>query len=108
MHSLLSKLLTKRGIENIEELDKDEKEWFDQKQRILSQPDEISVEDFKKFCQTQIGIIEDQWKNLDNATLKNERLIILHTVYSTILKVANGSKQERELLEDHLTQLLHA
>ena len=105
MHILLSKLLQKRGIEK-DDLSTEEKEWFDEKQRILSQPDEISVEDFKKFCQTQIGVIEDQWRNLDNAALKNERLVIFHTVYSTILKVANGSKQERELLEDHLTQLL--
>ena len=108
MHSLLSKLLTKRGIENVEDLSKEEKSWFDEKQRILSQPDEISVDDFKKFCRSQLNIIEEQWRNLDNAAIKNERLVILHTVYSTILKVAEASKIERELLEDHLTQLLHA
>ena len=108
MHILLSKLLARRGIKDIEELDKDEKAWFDDKQRILGQPDEITIEDFKKFCKTQIGVIEDQWKNLDNSSQKNERLITLHTVYSSILKVATANKMERELLEDHLNQLLHA
>ena len=108
MHSLLSKLLLKRGIENVENLSKEEKNWFDEKQRILSQPDEISVEDFKKFCRSQLNIIEEQWKNLDNSAVKNERLVILHTIYSTILKVAEASRVERELLEDHLTQLINA
>ena len=106
MHILLSKLLAKRGIEKLDDLSKEEKEWFDAKQRILSQQDDITVDDFKKFCQSQIDLIQDQWKNLDNTTLKNERLVILHTVYSTILKVATGSKTEREMLEDHLQQLL--
>ena len=106
MHILLSKLLAKRGIEKLDDLSKEEKEWFDAKQRILSQQDDITVDDFKKFCQSQIDLIQDQWKNLDNTTLKNERLVILHTVYSTILKVATGSKTEREMLEDHLQQIL--
>ena len=106
MHALLSKLLNKRGIENVEALSKEEKEWFDEKQRILSQPDEITVEDFKRFCRSQLDLIEVQFKNLDNSSQKNEWLIILHTVYSSILKVATASKTERELLEDHLTQLL--
>ena len=106
MHSLLSKLLIKRGIENEKDLSKEEKEWFSEKERILSLKDEVSSEDIKKFCQTQIGIIEDQWKNLDNTTLKNERLIMIHTIYSTLIKAINASKVEREILEDYLTQLI--
>ena len=106
MHSLLSKLLQKRGIENIEDLSKEEKTWFDEKQRVLSQNDEISLEDFRKFCQTQIDLIEGQWKNLDNSKEKNERLIGLFTVYSTLKKIIAAPKGERELLEDYLTQLL--
>lgn len=106
MHLLLSKLLQKRGIEDVATLSKEEKEWFEEKERILSLKDEVSSEDIKKFCQVQIGIIEDQWKNLDNTAIKNERLILTHTVYSTILKAINTSKREREILEDYLTQLI--
>ena len=106
MHLLLSKLLRKRGIESTDNLSKEEKEWFDEKERILSQHDEITVEDFKRFCVGQINLIEEQWKNLDNTTAKNERLITLHTVYNSVLKAIGASKVERELLEDHLNQLL--
>ena len=107
MHILLSNLLKKRGIPNTDALSKEEKEWFEEKEKILALSDEVTVKDFIKFCQSQLNIIEDQWKNLDNSTQKNERLIILHTVYSTILKATTASRVERELLEDHLTQLLH-
>ena len=106
MHSLLSKLLIKRGIENEKDLSKEEKEWFSEKERILSLKDEVSSEDIKKFCETQVKVIEDQWKNLDNTVTKNERLILVHTVYSTLLKAISASKVERELLEDYLTQLI--
>lgn len=107
MHLLLSKLLQKRNV-TVDDLTKEEKVWFDEKQRILSQPDIITLEDFQKFCRSQIDLIETQWRNLDNATLKNERLVILHMVYSNILRAATASKAEREILEDHLTQLLHS
>ena len=106
MHFLLARLLKKKGIEDVEELSIDDKQWFEEKQRILSRVDEFTVDSLKKFCRIQLNIIEEQWKNLDNAAIKNERLIMLHTVYSTILKVADASKVERELLEEHLQQLL--
>ena len=106
MHILLSRLLEKRKIKSVEELSADERTWVEEKQRILSQPDEITLESFGKFCQSQIDSIASQWKNLDNTTQKNERLITLFTVYSTLLKVVTSNKQERELLEDHLQQLL--
>lgn len=108
MHILLSKLLHKRGIENIKDLSPEEKDWFDQKQSILSQPEEVKIEDFKKFCESQIGLIEEQWKNLDNSTQKNERLIILHSVYSTIIKAIISPKAERQALEEYLQKLLYA
>ena len=106
MHLLLSKLLQKRGIKDIEELSKEEKEWFDVKERILSQPDEITIKDFEKFCKLQLSAVEEQWKNLDNSSQKNERLILLHNVYSSIIKAITASKLERGILEDYLEQLL--
>ena len=105
MHLLLSNLLKKRGIK-VEELSKEEKDWFKEKERILGLPDEVTTKDFEKFCQSQIGVIEDQWKNLDNLSVKNERLIIIHTVYKTILKALTGSKTERQMLEDYLEDLI--
>ena len=106
MHSLLSKLLLKRGISNVKDLDKDERAWFDERERILSASDDVTIEDLKKFCQTQISSIEESWKNLENTTAKNERLVILHVAYSAILKALSAPKVERELLEDHLNQLI--
>ena|SRR3990167_3920361 len=106
MHLLLSNLLKKRGIKDVEELSKEEKEWFKEKEIILSLKDEITIEDLKKFFLAQKSIIEDQWNNFDNTVTKNERLIIAHTIYSKILKVIAASKVEREMLEDYLTQLI--
>lgn len=106
MHLLLSKLLQKRGIENKEQLTKEEKEWFEEKDKILSLADEITVKDFEVFCKNQLNLIEDQWKNLDNSTVKNERLILLHNVYSSILKAVNAPKLERQVLEEYLQQLV--
>ena len=106
MHILLSKLLKKRGIENIEDLSQEEVEWFKEKEGIMGLGDEITLKDFDRFCRNQISLVEDQWKNLDNLPRKNERLILLHNVYSAILKTITGSKLERELLEDYLQQLL--
>ena len=105
MHLLLSKLLEKRGIVR-EDLSKEEQDWFKEKERILSLNDEITIEDLKKFCQSQKNRIEDQWKNLDNSAIKNERLILVHGVYSTIITALGASKTEREVLEDYLQQLI--
>ena len=105
MHPLIEKLLEKRKIKDISELAGDEKETFDKWEQILSQG-EITVDKIKTFCQTQAGIIEDQLRNLDNSTQKNERLIIYFTIYKTIINLIGSPVAERESLEKYLLQLI--
>ena len=105
MHNLLLRLLKKRKIENVEDLDKDEKADFDRWNRILSEG-EISVEKIAEFCGNQIKLIEMQWKNLDNDIKKNERLIISHTIYSTLVNLIESPQAEKENLEKYLVELL--
>ncbi|OGT23552.1 MAG: hypothetical protein A2W47_04565 [Gammaproteobacteria bacterium RIFCSPHIGHO2_12_38_15] len=111
MHNLLLRLLEKRGVKK-EELKSDEnpllneKLKFEEWDKVLSEG-EVSVDKIKEFCKNQIKIIEVQWKNLDNDTKKNERLIILHTVYSTLINLIESPQTEKENLEKYLTELLN-
>jgi glutamyl-tRNA reductase len=117
MNSLLAKLLDKRGIKNINELRvdnelrehgiKDELGQFEEWNRILSE-DPITTDKIAQFCQAQLKIIENQWKNLDNSKEKNERLILLHTVYSTLKELISAPATEREQLEKYINQLLQS
>ena len=104
MHTLLLRLLQKRGITK-DDLDKEEKQTFDNWERILSEG-EISVEKIGEFCKMQIRMIETQWKNLDNKDEKNKRLMMLHIVYSSLLQLIEAPQTERENLEKYLTDLL--
>ena len=105
MQNILLRLLEKRNIKETKELSTEEKETFDKWEVILSEG-EISVEKILKFCQGQIKLIETQWKNLDNNTDKNERLILLHTVYSTLVNLIQAPQTEKDNLEKYLTELL--
>lgn len=105
MHPLLEKLLRKRKIEKIEELSDDEKGFFDKYSAILSK-DGATIEDIGLFCRLQLKNIEEKWKDLDNPSQKNERLIILHTVYSALITCLEAPKAEREGAEKYLQTLL--
>ena len=110
MHNLLLRLLEKRKIKK-EDLKYDEnpllneKLKFEEWDRVLSEG-EISVEKIKEFCRQQIKLIEAQWKNMDNDTKKNERLIISHTIYSTFIQLIESPQTEKENLEKYLTDLI--
>ena len=106
MHLLLTKYLKKIGIKDIKNLSSEEKQTFEKWNQILSDDEEINVEKIEKFCQSQLDVIEIQWKNMDNQSLKNERLIIAHTIYSTLLKVIRSPKTKKVVLEDYLNKLL--
>ena len=104
MHPILVKLLNKRNVKK-EELTKEELTDFDRWDKILS-GGEVTVEKVGEFCKAQIGAIEAQWKDLNNDTKKNERLIIAHTIYSTILKTLTAPEIERSALESYLNKLI--
>jgi len=103
--SILSKLLQKRGIKDVSELDKEEQKTFAEWQRVLSK-DDISLKDVESFCSMQVLNIEAQFKDLNTSKEKIERLVLLHSVYSSLKNLINSPRQERESLEKYLTQLL--
>ncbi len=111
MNQLLSKLLGKRGITREELSDKpiagmiSEKGQFENWEKILSE-EPITVQVIEDFCKDQISKIEMQWGDFSNASQKNERLVIAHTIYSAILKATKAPKVERESLERYLNQII--
>lgn len=102
MHPLLDRLLRKRKIEHLAELSAEEKNKYDEWERILSEG-EISVQKVASFCRAQLSLIEAQWKDFANGTSKNDRLIVMHTTYRTLLDVLSAPAAEKEALERYLT-----
>ena len=100
--SILKDIFKKRGIKDITELDKEERETFEKYETILSKPD-LTLEDVKHFVESQIGIIEAKWKNYDRQNKAD--LIPYHTVYRALLDVINSNQVERVQLEKYLKNL---
>lgn len=102
--NILEKLMKKRGLDpaklDDEEL-KQYKEW-----RAILTPDPITVDKIKEFAQRQVDVIEAQWANLDNQAIKNERLVLMHTMWRKLIAIIDAPEVEREALERHLEQLL--
>lgn len=107
MKAILDKVLEKRGITDITKLTPEEKETFDKWDKILSEGS-ITVSKISEFCENQISKIESSWRKdvIDNSSLKNEKFVIMHTVYTALLDCITGQKSEREELEKYLQSLL--
>lgn len=103
--SILSKLLSKRGIKDFNELDKEEKQQFETWQKVLSK-DELTTDDIKKFCETQCELIETKWRDLDTPQYKKIEWIAYHTVYKTLSIAINSPKAGKEQLEEYLNNLI--
>ena len=104
MHNILTRILNKRGV-TVETLDKEEKAQFDTWQEILSK-DQLTTEDIKNFCQTQVDIIKSKWQDLNTENVKKAELIPYFTVYNLLLNVLDSPKEARNALEKNLQQLL--
>ena len=104
MHRSLEKILEKRGIKDVSELDPTEQETFDKWNKSLSDG-VITVDKIEDFCRQQLDIIDLKFKDMDNSAEKNQRLIILHNVYKSMLGAISKPKQEREQLEKFLLSL---
>lgn len=104
MHTKIKELLEKRHID-IKDLTEEEKKTFDRWETTL-QGKELTVQKIQDFCAIQQSDIESKWENLDNPTLKNERLIIAHTIYGKILRMISATEKERESLVKHLDELI--
>jgi len=105
MHSLIEKLLHKRGIKAPDQLDTEEKQTFENWQLVLNK-DELSTKDIVMFCRSQVSVIENKWKDLETPTAKKAELIPYHVVYKTLLAAIDSPKSAREALEMQLNQLL--
>lgn len=106
MFPLLEKYLRKKGIDDPVKLSPEEKATFDSWEKVLNK-DELSIDDIKKFCQGQIGAIENRWKDLLIDQSKKAELIPYHTVYKIMLTVTEAPKQMREALETQLNQMIN-
>jgi hypothetical protein len=106
MHNLLSKYLEKLKIKNVTELEPEEQKVYEEWEKVLSK-EELSIKDFKQFCEAQVGAIEAKWKDLNLEQSKKAELIPYHTVYKTLLAVVDGPKAAREALENSLQQLIN-
>ena len=104
MHTLLEKLLGQRGIADVKELDEEEKQVFENWNQVLSK-DELTLEDIKKFCATQVLIIEGKWADYSLDNVKKAELLPYYTVYKTLLNAIDSPKVGREALEQQLIQL---
>ena len=104
MHTLLQKLLEKRGV-GVKELQGEEKQTFDTWNATLT-GEAVTVEKIGEFCKRQLLAIEEKWDNVDNSSQKNERLVFQHTMYSKMLRLITSEERERERLEKYLTDLI--
>lgn len=106
MHRLLEKLLLKRGIKEIKDLDIEtgEKVLYERLNQDLSK--KIDLDYIKGFCEKNLKNVQGQMRSLDNSNQKNERLILLQNVYSAILEVINSSPVERINAEKEIEDLL--
>ena len=105
MKDLILRILNKRGIQSVDELDKDEKETLEGWQKTLSK-EELTLDDLKQFCETQVSIIENRWSNYDISQEKKNSLIPYHTVYKAISNAIASPRSAREALEKNLLQIL--
>jgi len=106
MHSLIEKLLNKRGIKNPEQLDKDERQTFENWQLVLNK-DELTTKDIVSFCRSQVSVIENKWKDLEMSQAKKAELIPYHVVYKTMIAAIESPRAARDALEIQLNQLLN-
>lgn len=105
MHPLIRDLFKKNKIESIKDLSNDEQEVYEKWQKILSEG-EMSIDKIVSFCNNQITLIENQWKDFNNSKEKNERLIIAYTMYRTLVDIITNPNAEKEALEKYLQDLI--
>src|SRR3990167_5697244 len=103
--NILSKLLAKRNIKDISELDGEERKTYEIWQEVLNK-EEMNVEDIKNFCKSQIGVIEGKFANYEIDAYKKSELVPYFVAWNLLLKAIEGPKSQKVALENHLEQLL--
>lgn len=105
MKNILERLLRKRGLNSVDELDKEEKQTFEQWQATLTK-DELTTEDIRQFIVGQISVIEAKWSDMNLDQAKKAEFLPYHTVYRMLLSAINSPAMARDALEKNLTQLI--
>lgn len=105
MHNLLNKLFAKRGIKDPRELSPEETATFENWDKILSK-EELTLEDVKQFCKTQVLVIEGKWADYSTDNAKKAELLPYYTVYKTLLNAIESPKVGREALEKQLIEMI--
>lgn len=104
MHHLLSQLLEKWNISNVEQLTPEEKQTFDQWRSILN--DEVTVDTIAEFCTRQQKLIESKWKEMYRDRAHDSYLTDIHAVYGNIRHLIEADKGQRAQLEQELEKKL--
>lgn len=102
---ILSRLLAKRGIKDTSELDSEEQVTFNQWKKTLSE-EPVTIETIKGFCDYQLSLINQGFRNLDRTSQKTERLVLLHNVYSSLKGIIDNPQVAKKSLVDYLTGML--
>lgn len=102
--SPVTKLLERRGLKH-EDLSAEEKATMEQWRKTLS-GGSITAKDVAVFCRIQLANIERQFKDLDATPTKQNRLVLLHSVYTSLMGLINNPQAEKEALEKYLDTLV--
>lgn len=105
MHKYLEQLFKKRGISDIKDLSDEEREEFDRSSLLLSKK-ELSLNDVKAFCQTQVTVIKGKWQDYNITQAEKAELIPYFTVYSSLLSAIDSPMDVREMEEKRLLTLI--
>jgi len=103
--NILSKLLQKRGIKDVTELNKEERIEFDNWQNVLDK-EEVTIENITDFCVGAMNAIEVQFGDMDIPNDKMAKLTLQHSIYKKLKDMINAPRVERESLVEYLTNLL--
>lgn len=107
MHFKIQELLRKRNIVDTTTLTPEEKKDIERWDKVLSEG-ELTVDKIRQFCEMQVSVIEEKWR--DSATPKEvrERLIDRHVVYKALIRAMVAPQSERESTERYLQSLIDA
>ena len=105
MHGLLEKLLRKRNIKDVQELDTEEQKTFDRWNEILS-TSQVELEDLEMFIKEQLNKAIQEVANPDNSPQKDAKLKAAITIYQSLLGFIQKPRAEKEVLVKYLNQLI--
>lgn len=89
------------------ELNAEEKATLENWRKILSEG-ELTLEKVQEFCEYQITIIENQFRDPSKSDREKANLTLVHSVYSSIRVLILSPKAERESLENYLNSLINS